>query len=235
MRIYKNCLEMVKEVERDLHEMGVIVHPETMQDKAVGDDKGYETKELVGYSYLITSPQTRNEMESLEDVVDYLKLNYEYIWAEFSDRISTEITNPGKSYLTRENVWKEFLHDGKFAYTYSERIGKRLQEVISQLQVYPNTRQGIVTVFNSALDYPNMNGKARIPCSMHYQFLIRQHKLDVIYVMRSCDFYTHFGYDVLITIMIRNWVAQRIGVQPGNFIHQIGSLHFYKKDKEGVF
>ena len=41
MRTFKNCTEAVNEIERDLHEMGVKVHPETMQNKKVADDKDF--------------------------------------------------------------------------------------------------------------------------------------------------------------------------------------------------
>jgi thymidylate synthase len=86
-----------------------------------------------------------------------------------------------------------------------------------------------------------MGGKARIPCSMYYQFLRRKRNgvevLDCIYTMRSCDFYTHLIYDVWLAMRLQEFIANAVGIESGNFTHFIGSLHAYRRDyeKKGVF
>jgi thymidylate synthase len=98
-----------------------------------------------------------------------------------------------------------------------------------------------MTVYDRHQDIKNMGGIARIPCSMYYQFLRRnrnnQEVLDCIYTMRSCDIYTHFLYDIWLTMRLQEYVANSLGIEPGNFTHFIGSLHAYKRDyeKKGVF
>ena len=52
-RIFSNCVEAQKEIERTLYEMGVEVQSFSMQDKVVSDNPDYLTKELQGYSYSI--------------------------------------------------------------------------------------------------------------------------------------------------------------------------------------
>ena len=76
---------------------------------------------------------------------------------------------------------------------------------------------------------------------MYYQFLVRNvngvNKLSVIYNMRSCDFYLHWINDVVMTMMLAALIANRLQIELGDFIHQIGSFHAYRKDYEtrGVF
>jgi len=234
MRIYQNLKEAIKETERELVEMGVEVLPETMQDKETNEDE-HLTKELQGYGYIITSHLRRDET--------FIELggDLRYAVKEFEERIDSHWINPGEAYLTRKGTWEEFLHKGKFSYTYNERFREQLVQVIEELRLRPNTRQAVVTIYDRHQDLNNMGGIARIPCSMHYQFLRRkrngQEVLDCIYIMRSCDFYTHFIYDVWLAMRLQEFLAGTLGIEPGNFTHFVGSLHAYKKDYEtkGVF
>lgn len=233
MRIYSSLIEAVKETERELVEMGSEVMPETMQDrKTTSEDL---TKELQGYSYMITNQLSRN--------ADFIALggDMDYALLEFSERVDGNWINPGEAYILRKTVWKEFLHEGKFSYTYNERYREQLPMIIEELKLRPSTRQAIITVYDRHLDMKNIGGKSRIPCSMYYQFLRRkregQEVLDCIYTMRSCDIYTHFIYDLWLTMRLQEYIANSLGLETGNFTHFIGSLHAYKRDYDlkGVF
>jgi len=233
VRIYKNLREAVQETERELVEMGTDVWPETMQDKKATEE--YQTKELQGYGYIITSHSSKDEH------FQFLGGDLDYAMADFQERVMDQWINPGSAYLLRDEVWREFLHDGKFAYTYNERIREQLPMIIEELKARPNTRQAVLTIYDRHQDMNNMGGKARIPCSMYYQFLRRkrneQEVLDCIYTMRSCDIYTHYIYDVWLAMRLQEYIANALGLEPGHFTHFIGSLHAYRKDyiKKGVF
>jgi len=235
MRIYEGLAQAVNEVERDLNEMGTLVHPETMQDKNVKDNDDFITKEIQGYSFMITS------QKFIWQDIKELGLNRAYIDEEVDARISSTYLNPGEAYLNRLEVWQQFLHDGKFSYTYNERIREQLTPILENLIKNPNTRQAIITLYDKDKDLANIGGKARIPCSMYYQFLRRVRDnveyLDCIYTMRSCDFYTHFPYDIALTMGFQRALADYLDIEPGRFTQFIGSLHAYRKDwnKKKVF
>ncbi len=235
MRIFIGLKEAFNEIQRDLHEMGVLVYPESMQDRKASEVGVIETKEIQGYCYKITNR---------EDLIkDFEKLggNLDYINQEVMDRVSKSCLNPGYAYKHREDVWNRFLHDGKFSYTYNERIRSQLPSILDQLRENPNTRQAIITIFDQHQDLENMGGSARIPCSMYYQFLIRERGgkkfLDIIYTMRSCDIYTHLIYDIVLTMKMQEFVSKLLKIEPGYFTHFIGSMHMYREDysKKEVF
>lgn len=235
MRIFSGLKEAYKEVERDLVEMGSSVKPETYQDQNVRDNPGFETKEIQGYTFMITSQvKLREDFEELGG-------KFAYILKEFSDRVCIEYLNPGNSWSERAKVWTPFIHKGKFSYTYNERIREQLPIITQELIDRPSTRQAVLTIFDRHQDIAHLGGRARVPCSMHYQFLIRKRQgealLDMIYVMRSCDIYTHLIYDIYLAMKLQEFVAHSIGLEPGNYTHFIGSLHAYRKDYEtkGVF
>ena len=240
MRIFRNVNEMIVEVEREIVEMGIANHPFSMQDKVVADDEGYATKELLGYAYSLTA---WNDLGKIYDHYGDILVSVackRYCAKEIFERVSPP-TNPGTSYLERKELWLKFLHDGKFSYTYSERMHHQLEAVIKTLTVNPGSRQAVVTVYDEHHDLYNAGGKKRIPCSMYYQFLLRnvgdQKLLTLIYTMRSCDYYNHFPVDVTLGVSLLEYVADKVGAKPATFIHFMGSLHAYKQDysKRKVF
>lgn len=225
-RIFKNCLEAHGEIQRDLTEMGVEVQPYSFQDQVVHDKEEFLTKELQGYSYSILE---------FDDMDKLPGLNLDYCHEEIRDRISEiYIENPGNAWQFRKDIWSEFMHGGKFAYTYHERMHPQLPTIIQELKDHPNTRQAIINIHsNLSHDLDSLGGQSRVPCSMYYQFLYRNKALDIYYVMRSCDFITHWPFDVWLAIGLLKYAANQTDMGIGRFFHYIGSLHVYKRDVEG--
>lgn len=224
MRFYKTFIDALNEIKRDLAELAVEVHVPTMQDKYVADRPEYATKELQNYIYTVLQPK----LEDLQPVQPWADLEWE-------ERISRDFLNPGDAWKARQTIWQDFLHDGKFAYTYSERIGDRVDKIIRELRQHPESRQLFLSIWDPILDIEGLGGMARIPCSIGYWFLYRQGRLDMTYLQRSCDYSTHFQNDLYLATKMLFYVAGQTGFRSGHLIHWLGSLHIFKKDVEGVF
>ncbi len=227
MRIYKNFIEAIGEIKRDLAEMGILVHPHTYQDKVVKDNPDFDTMELQNYIYTVTNPRK-------------VDLDPTSPWAdmEFMERISGTPMNPGAAWEARREVWDEFLgEDGKFAYTYPERMYSpvnQVEQIILRLQEDPHSRQMFLSLWRPE-DSTKFGGISRVPCTLGYYFQIRRGRLDITYLQRSADFVTHFTNDVYLAHRLQEYVAVRLRLKPGNFCHWVGSLHVFKKDLQGVF
>ena len=230
MRIYSNSFELMSEMGRELNSYGQIVKPKTYQNKVIEGNEDFITKELICQQYCLTS---------LGDPVWLFVFSHSKEWAdaEFKERINTsEVINPGKAWELRKDLWEQFLVDGKFDYTYNERMAI-LPYTIQLLRSDSDTRKAVLPIFNGngeddTLYYP---GNKRIPCSMYYDFLIRQNGkgekvLHICYHQRSSDFAQHFGNDIYLAWRLMEYVAQEVGVKPGYLYHTIDSLHIYKKD-----
>lgn len=236
MRVYENPMEAAREIERDLFEMGTHVQSYSSQDVVVQDDENYKTVELSCYGYkILPGYDSSKDFE----VLDYFGIPQEWVLNEFQERISPEGLNPGEAWKNREDVWKQFLHDGKFAYTYGERYNAdgQLSRVIQELKDHPSTRQAVLQMYDYRIDMDRWGGKQRIPCSLTYQFILRGKKLDCLYSMRSCDFLRFFGSDMVMTLALQNYIANAVGVDQGIFTHVIGSLHayYYAMKDRGIF
>lgn len=235
MRIYSNSFELMSELGRELNSYGQTVKPKTYQNKVIEGNDDFITKELICQQYCLTS---------LGDPVWLFVFSHSKEWAdaEFEERISLddnlEPWNPGEAWELRKDLWEQFLNtDGMFDYTYSERIMPVLKEVVHLLNTDSDTRKAVIPIFNGNgwTDTDFYSGTARIPCSMYYDFLIRQNSkgekvLHICYHQRSSDFVTHFGNDVYLAWRLMEYVAKEVGVKPGYLYHTIDSLHAYKKD-----
>jgi Thymidylate synthase len=116
-----------------------------------------------------------------------------------------------------------------------------LHDVVKQLRDHPNTRQAILPVF-----FPEDTGAVhggRVPCTLAYQFLMRNNRLDVSYWIRSCDFRRHFRDDIYLTVRLLLWVLTRLrefdaswnDVMPGEYVMLISSLHLFRNDYLQMF
>ena len=240
MRIYMNAAEAFEEVKRDLAEMGIWVRPKTMQDKVVEGDINYETTELQNYCYTILNANSKQgpgvdqpwaDLEFEERVHDPWLRNRDHT------PIAAEFINPGKAWSTRSEVWGEFMHNGRMGYTYNELIwnNDQLTKIINRLKEDPDSRQLWISLWDPTRDPDLLGGISRVPCSLGYGLQVRNGKLNLHYVMRSCDFSTHFPNDVYLAIKMLEYIAKETGYPVGNFTHTIFSLHVYRKDLKNVF
>lgn len=233
MRKFKDFPEAQNEIKRDLAELGMSVQPETMQDIYVADNPDFETKELQNYSYTVLRPNY-DEIEGVHE---------EWVKAEWEDRLAGEL-NPGRAWKTRPDVWEQFLerdrgHRGTkmprlFSYTYSQRMGGiHIEKLIKELMKHPHSRQLWLPVWWPTDE--GRRGERRVPCSLGYWFVQRGGALHQTYMMRSCDFFTHYPNDAALAAILLHYVAKRADLKVGTFTHFIGSLHVYAKDVADVF
>lgn len=232
MRIYSSSYELMSEMGRELNSYGQIVKPKTYQNKDIEGNEDFVTKEIICQQYCLTSLQDPTWLF-------FYSRSREWADAEFQERIDTsDIINPGKAWELRKDLWEQFLVNGKFDYTYNERIIHVIKPLIRLLKDDNDTRKAVLPIFNGdmdGLDTDWYDGSRRIPCSMYYDFLIRQNGkgekvLHICYHQRSSDFVTHFGNDVYLAWRLMEYVAKEVGVKPGYLYHTIDSLHTYQKD-----
>lgn len=119
-----------------------------------------------------------------------------------------------------------------------------LDDVVNLLYEHPHTRQATFPIF-----FPEDTGAVhggRIPCSLHYHFLLRNGKLNLWYPIRSCDAVRHFRDDVYLATRLCQWVIEQLvekelqtgniygplwtDVDPGLLYFTAYSFHVHKGD-----
>ena len=78
MRIFSNCKSMLNETVRELFARGQSVKDKTIQGKIV-TDKGYDQREIIGYSYRL------NKFDDIDEMMNLAKkyFNKEHLEPEF--------------------------------------------------------------------------------------------------------------------------------------------------------
>lgn len=225
MRIFQTFGEMHSEVGRDLVELGTVTRSHSVQAQKVEGNPDYAMKELLGYAFKLS-----NVLMETSDLFSWDE--GEWIDRELDDRLSERYINPGETWRLRPEVWRNLMREGVFDYTYNERIRSQLPRLLQELEKNPGTRQAVLTIYDRD-DQRGMGGLLRIPCSLHYQFLIRGNYLHLIYSMRSCDYFTHFKFDMALACGLLLRVSP-YSIQPGSLTVMIGSLHCFRKDWEAA-
>lgn len=184
---------------------------------------------------------------AVPDSIPHMRLltKSDHVWADehFEERVGGKPTNPGESYKRWPYNKKgfdgtDFMDNQQFSHTYQERFwppfaggraGQRqgiryyygdLDDVIKQLHDNKLTRQAYLPIF-----FPEDTGavhKQRVPCTLGYQFYIRQDTLNVNYYIRSCDALRHFRNDVYLAMRLLYYIGTKLP-----YIKRMGQLRMY--------
>jgi hypothetical protein len=156
----------------------------------------------------------------------------ERYWPKYAMMLDAQET-PDEASAALDNIATNAMPNVGIRYPYGD-----LHDVAAQLIRDPATRQAILPVF-----FPEDTGAVhgdRVPCSIHYQFMVRNGRLDIFYYLRSCDFVRHFRDDIYLTLRLQLWMIDRlkengVDVSPGMFLMQKGSLHIFRNDWQTLF
>lgn len=245
------------------------------RDVDTGSWQGYSTE---GHPDLVTKEILNLQLEvPVTDKPGILQAEIKpnLPWADdhFAERVSRDPSNPGKEY---ENWpwWQgqeaaamvgELAEEGVpvFTHTYQERFwpkynrqGSRrsgvrynygdLDDVVTLLASSPHTRQATFPIF-----FPEDTGAhhgGRVPCTLHYHFMVRDNKLHMWYPIRSCDLVRHFRDDLYMAAKLMLWVLTElqeeelrgdnpqlwVDVSPGVLSFTAYSFHVHKGDLHHV-
>ena len=105
-----------------------------------------------------------------------------------------------------------------------------LENIIELLGNDSNSRRAII-YFGNNKDQFDLNN-IDVSCADSVHFLIRDEKLICITTMRSNDLYFGFPYDVFFFTMLQEFVAGKLNIQLGDYIHVANSLHIYEFQHE---
>ncbi|GAA1393450.1 thymidylate synthase [Catellatospora coxensis] len=101
----------------------------------------------------------------------------------------------------------------------------------SRLQLHsdPDSRRAVVQLFDPARD---LSGGSDIPCTLGYRFFLRDGRLNMHTTMRSNDLWLGLPYDIFTATLIQELMAGWLGVELGDYVHSVDSLHLYAEHFE---
>jgi thymidylate synthase len=111
---------------------------------------------------------------------------------------------------------------------YGPRLVKQLSQAYTLLKRDPSTRRAVATIWEPR----DLVHDGDRPCTLTFQFLIRNDVLELHVNMRSQDVWLGLTYDAFMFTQIQETLAARLGVGVGSYVHHVGSFHIYERDVE---
>lgn len=125
-------------------------------------------------------------------------------------------------------TFRPYMDGGIFHGAYGMRIYGRLDALVNQLQKDPDTRQAVLTIFDSRQD---LGAEVHdVPCTLSLQYFVRDGALCARTSMRSNDAWLGLPYDLTQFIALQGAVAKALDLPMGWYSHSVGSLHLYERD-----
>lgn len=146
----------------------------------------------------------------------------------------------GKKELSTElvdlNPWvKRFVDTAglpdNFSASYGWKIKEQLDVIMTELVTHSESRRGYVPILHPQ-DQVILSVKTthEYPCTIGFQFLIRENHLNMVVNMRSNNCLSVMPYDVYNFTRLQLYVAQMLGLRVSRYFHQINSAHIYNGD-----
>jgi thymidylate synthase len=121
-----------------------------------------------------------------------------------------------------------FADRGRLRGAYGPRAYRQLERVIRFLNDDPDTRRAVVTLWRGD---ELAEKTSDVPCTLNFQFTIRDGKLLMRTVMRSNDAILGFPIDIEVFAATQKTVAAALGIPAGRYSHSAGSFHLYDRDR----
>lgn len=248
-----------------MREQGSPVHTARWQGQDVSTRPEAEMRELLN----VTMSVDMRGISALEHWRLECRPNLPWADEHFLERVCGEPLNPPPSWVrwpwANAADRARTTEGGKFNHTYPERYWPKhaghgmmdngvlctgtvtrgirheygdLGDVVDLLVKEPDTRQAYLPMF-----FPEDTGVGdggRKPCTLGYQFIVREQRLHCYYPMRSCDLMRHYRDDVYLAVRLMLWVIDECreredgtfwdNVRVGSLTMHMTSLHCFIND-----
>lgn len=206
MRQYKGFNQAYPLILADLRDEGLVSAP-----------RGKATKEILGYSFRLNNSR-RNTLVSSVRRLSHKYLIAEWLWVYFGRNDVNSIVPFNKNLL-------QFSDDGvQFNGAYGPQVLEQWPYIVKTLTDDHESRQAVLTMWR-----PRPAQSKDIPCTVAMQFIRRDGRLNMIVTMRSNDAWLGLPYDVFTFTQLQMCMAIQLGIQPGWYQHQVGSMHIYEE------
>lgn len=182
--------------------------------------RGLKTREVLGLQLRIANARG-NVLVNPARKLSYRFAVAEWLWIQSGlDDVAT-IAEYNKNIA-------QFSDDGlTFAGAYGPRLLAQWPWIVEQLRTQADTRQAVGVVFA-----PTPGRSKDVPCTLSFQWLLRDGKLHCVATMRSSDLWLGLPYDIFNFTQLTNSLAGEVGVDVGSFVITLGSAHLYEHNQE---
>jgi thymidylate synthase len=191
--------------------------------------RGKDTLEVSPCLVTIENPRDR----VFYDEIRNLNIGFsvaEWLWivsgrddVEMLSFYNSKIKNYSDDGITFHGAYGTRIRDDGFNCK-STSFKNQFTDIINKLKEDSDSRQCIVNIFEHYKDFVPTKD---VPCTVTFQFLVRDNRLNMVTYMRSNDAYYGFPNDIFNFTMIQEMIATALDIDVGIYQHFAGSLHIY--------
>jgi thymidylate synthase len=130
------------------------------------------------------------------------------------------------------------IYHGAYGWRLRHQFGQdQLARAYSVLSSCPDSRQVVLQIWDTALDMPEEDGRARaqdIPCNVIAMLKVREKALEWTQVLRSNDVFKGVPYNFVQFTSLQEIMAGWLGLRVGSYNHLSDSLHLYDEDRPNL-
>ncbi|MEV3923494.1 thymidylate synthase [Actinomadura coerulea] len=189
---------------------------------APSSPRGLETWEATDAHLTLTRPRRRLVCVPPDRVINAAFAAAETVWI---------LAGLDDAWIyTYNQQLKQFADDHILRGAYGPRLrswagdADQLDQVRQELLDDPDTRRAVIQLWDAARDH---RGHRDVPCTLGYQFLLRDGRLDMHTTMRSQDLWLGFCYDLFAATVLHELMAGWVGAELGHYHLHVTSLHLY--------
>jgi thymidylate synthase len=128
------------------------------------------------------------------------------------------------------NYQKEVGPSGRINGAYGPRLFSsfdvdQIEAVTDLLRRKPSTRRAVIQIYGAR----DLLTDEEVPCTTTLQFFVREGRLHLMASLRSNDAYLGLPHDVFCFTMLQEMMANRLGLELGEYVQMVGSFHLYDK------
>lgn len=123
--------------------------------------------------------------------------------------------------------FSQFADRGRLRGAYGPRAFRGLKLAVARLAADQDTRQAVVSLWREDELATASND---MPCTISWQFLIRNGRLEMRTSMRSNDAWLGVPFDLEMFSVLHRTLAHALDVPAGQYAHSVGSMHLYDRD-----
>jgi thymidylate synthase len=189
-----------------------------------------DTIEIIGHSFEVTDPYASYVVSRARP----LRLAYclgSLVWTLNGSDNLEEIAfyNPRGCAFSDDGVHLSGAF-GKRLFRYNEHLNQ-IDLILAKLKGDESSRRTTAMIL---VPTDQASGSREYPCAIGVQYLLRDGRLNAITFMRSQSAALVLPYDSFLFMSLQCALSQRLGVEPGTYVHVSGSFHFYADEFDTV-
>jgi thymidylate synthase len=193
------------------------------------------TRELLGAAFTIKNPRQR-WTTSRQPAMNPAFAIAEVVWI-VSGRHDASFLNYWNPKLP-QFAGNDKNYHGAYGFRLRRHLGlDQLERAYQALSNNPDTRQVVLQIWDSSVDFPLADGSPAspdIPCNICSFAKIRDGKLEWTQILRSNDLFLGVPHNFVQFTSLQEILAAWLGIEVGHYRHISDCLHIYVRDQNHV-